>query len=210
MSKMTGCKYCGSLLLLLLLLGITPLTLAAKSLKVGVASGNSQQRKTVPSGKAVPVPDDWVVMEDKKKGYSFEVPKGTQYSSERSDNIDFFMATPPEPIAVSVLVMAFKDPKLTKEDLLKVAGGALEGFGGKNVKFGKLTELSDDYSLATYTAVNAEGGTVRGKVLVATDVTDNYVMLVGAEDADFKANEKIIDEIWGSFSMRSGGASGKS
>lgn len=36
------------------------------------------------------------------------------------------------------------------------------------------------------------------------------VMAVGTEESEFKANEKIIDEIWGSFSMQSGGASGKS
>ena len=40
------------------------------------------------------------------------------------------------------------------------------------------------------------------------DVTDNYVMIVGTEEAKFAANEKIIDMIWGSFEMWSGGASG--
>jgi general stress protein 26 len=43
-----------------------------------------------------------------------------------------------------------------------------------------------------------------------TDVSDNYVMLLGTPEAEYKENEKIIDEIWGSFTMRSGGASGGS
>jgi hypothetical protein len=43
-----------------------------------------------------------------------------------------------------------------------------------------------------------------------TDVSDYYVMLLGTPEAEYKENEKIIDEIWGSFTMRSGGASGGS
>jgi hypothetical protein len=42
------------------------------------------------------------------------------------------------------------------------------------------------------------------------DVSDNYVMLLRTDDAEYKENEKIIDGIWGSFTMRSGGASGAS
>jgi hypothetical protein len=36
------------------------------------------------------------------------------------------------------------------------------------------------------------------------------VMLLGTDEKEFAANEKIMDEIWGSFSMRSGGYSGNS
>ena len=46
------------------------------------------------------------------------------------------------------------------------------------------------------------------RILVGTDVTDNYVMILGAEDAKFAANEQIIDEIRVGFEMWSGGASG--
>ena len=45
--------------------------------------------------------------------------------------------------------------------------------------------------------------------MVGTDVTDNYVMILGTDPDKFAANEKIIDEIWGSFEIWSGGASGK-
>jgi hypothetical protein len=166
--------------------------------------------KTVPAAKIVPVPENWVTMEDGQKGYSFEVPEGTEHHNERSNGVDVFIAALPKPSEVGVMVMAFKDPSLTKDDLVKVASGALEGLGAKNVKIGNLTELSADYSLASYTALNEDGKPVKGKVLVATDVTDNYVMLVGAEEPQYQANEKIIDQLWGSFSMHSGGASGKS
>ena len=166
--------------------------------------------KTVPAAKVVPVPANWITMEDGQKGYSFEMPEGTEHHSEKSNGIDVFIAGTPKPSEVGVMVMAFKDPNLTKDDLVKVASGGLEGLGAKNVKIGSLTELSPDYSLASYTALNEDGKPVKGKVLVATDVTDNYVMLVGTEEPQYQANEKIIDQIWGSFSMHSGGASGKS
>jgi hypothetical protein len=59
-------------------------------------------------------------------------------------------------------------------------------------------------------SVDEKGKVTKGKVLVGTDVTDNYVMLLGADESEFTANEKIIDGIWGSFTMASGGASGSS
>jgi len=40
---------------------------------------------------------------------------------------------------------------------------------------------------------------------VGTDVTDNYVMILGAEVGKFAPNEEIIDAIRGSFEMWSGG-----
>ncbi len=166
--------------------------------------------KTVPAAKIVPVPANWITMEDGQKGYSFEVPEGTEHHNERSNGVDVFIAGLPKPSEVGVMVMAFKDPSLTKDDLVKVASGTLTELGAKNVKIGSLTELSADHSLATYTALNEDGKPVKGKVLVATDVTDNYVMLVEVEEPQYQANEKIIDQIWGSFSMQSGGASGKS
>jgi len=172
-------------------------------------SGSPTAAKTLPASKIVPAPANWITMADDRKGYSFEVPEGTEHSIEHSNGIDVFIASTPAPTAVGVMVMAFKDPSLSKADLVKVATGGLEGLGAKNVKIGELTELSDDYSLGAYTALNSEGKPVRGKVLVATDVTDNYVMVIGSEEPEYKANEKVIDEIWGSFSMQSGGSSGK-
>ena len=166
--------------------------------------------KTVPAAKIIPVPDNWITMEDGKKGYSFEVPEGTERHGEKANGVDVFIALTPKPSEVGVMAMAFKDPNLTKDDLVKVATGTLAELGAKNVKIGSLTELSEDYSLASYTALDEDGKPVKGKVLVATDVTDNYVMLVEVEEPQYQANEKIIDQIWGSFLMHSGGASGKS
>ena len=49
-----------------------------------------------------------------------------------------------------------------------------------------------------------------GTGVVATDVTDNYMLFVGGDADKFASNEKTIDEIWGSFGMYSGGFSGNS
>ena len=184
-------------------------TPAAKADAKASPAAKAEAKITVPASKIVPVPANWVTMSDDQKGYSFEVPEGTDRHTQTSKGVDMFLANTPEPSAVAVIVMAFKDPSLSKNDLVKVATGALEGLGAKNIKFGNLEELSADYSLGTYSAVNEHGKPVKGKVLVATDVTDNYVMLLGADEAEYKENEKIIDEIWGSFTMNSGGASGK-
>ena len=167
-------------------------------------------KKSVPAAKIVPVPENWIAMVDEEKGYGFKVPEGTHRENQNADGIDVFMAKTPEPSSVGVFVMAFKDKTLTKDDLLKFAEKFLEGLGEKNVKIGDLVELSDDYSLGTISSVDEKGKTTKGKVLVATDVSDNYVMLLGTDESEFKENEKIMDEIWGSFTMRSGGATGKS
>ena len=167
-------------------------------------------KKSVPAAKVVPVPENWIAMVDEEKGYGFKVPEGTHRENQNADGIDVFVAKTPEPSSVGVFVMAFKDKTLTKDDLLKFAEKFLEGLGEKNVKIGDLVELSDDYSLGTISSVDEKGKVTKGKVLVATDVSDNYVMLLGTDESEYKENEKIIDEIWGSFTMRSGGASGGS
>jgi hypothetical protein len=62
----------------------------------------------------------------------------------------------------------------------------------------------------TFTSTGDDGKPGKGKILVATDVTDNYLMFVGGDASKFESNEKTIDEIWGSFGMYSGGYSGNS
>lgn len=187
-----------------------PATTTTKAASPAAPVAKVAEKKTVPASKVVPVPANWITMSDDQKGYGFEVPEGTEHKTMNSEGMDIFFAKTAEPSSVSVFVMAFKDKTLTKDDLLKFASKFLENMAEKNIKIGDLTELSDDYSLATISSVDAKGKTTRGKVLVATDVSDNYVMLLGTDDAEYKENEKIIDGIWGSFTMRSGGASGAS
>jgi hypothetical protein len=184
--------------------------IAAGCSKAANTNTKAAGKKTLPAAKVVPVPANWIDMADEQKGYGFKVPEGTGHSTENFEGIDVFMATTPEPSLVYVLVMAFKDKSLSKADLLKFAERLLEGTKETNIKIGALTELSPDYSIATISSVDEKGKVTRGKVLVATDVSDNYVMLLGTPDAEYKENEKIIDEIWGSFTMRSGGKSGSS
>ena len=166
--------------------------------------------KMLPADKKVPVPQDWETYYDEAKGYQFEVPAGTESKSETVNGVDVFAATLPPPAKIAVMVVAFKNQKLTKDDLLETVKRILSGMGEKDIKIGAVKELSDDYDLVEVSSVDEKGETTKAKVLIATDVTDNYLVLVGSPQAEFAANEKIIDAIWGSFGMYSGGASGQS
>jgi len=157
-----------------------------------------------------PVPSDWVRLHDDVKGYEFMVPQGTQDKSETVEGVDVYLASVPAPYEIGVMVVAFKDKTLTKDDLLKRAENILKSLDEKDIKIDPAKELSDDYSLATFTSTGKDGKPGKGKILVGTDVTDNYIMLVGGDADKFGANEKTIDEIWGSFGMYSGGSSGNS
>jgi len=157
-----------------------------------------------------PVPSDWIRMYDDVKGYEFMVPQGTEHKSQTVEGVDIYMAAVPAPYEIGVMVVAFKDKTLTKDDLLKRAENILKGLGEKDIKLEPAKELNEDYSLLTFTSTGEDGKPGKGKILVATDVTDNYIMFVGGDADKFSANEKTIDEIWGSFGMYSGGSSGNS
>ncbi len=149
-------------------------------------------------------------MYDDAKGYEFMVPQGTKDKWETKDGVDVYTAAVPAPYDFAVMVVAFKDKNLSKDDLLQRATNILKAFGEKDIKFEPTKELNEDYSLVTFTSTGEDGKPGKGKILVATDVTDNYIMLVGGDADKFAANEKTLDEIWGSFGMYSGGYSGNS
>jgi hypothetical protein len=159
------------------------------------------------TAKSNPVPDSWVYVYDEVKGYGFSVPEGTTGGQQTYDGVDVYAATTPAPNEISIFVLAFKDKTLTKEDLLDQAVEFLEGLGVKATP-GKLKGESDDYAVADATTVDKDGNKEKQRILVGTDVTDNYVMILNTDESKFAANEKTIDEIWGSFEMWSGGASG--
>lgn len=164
---------------------------------------------TAKTAKNNPVPDNWIYIYDESKGYGFYVPEGTTGGSETADGVDTFLASTPAPSEIGIVVIAFKDKEMTKENLLDVAVKFLEEMG-ETVKPGSLTAESAEYAVAEATTTSKDGTKGKTKILVGTDVTDNYVMLLGTDESKFAANEKIIDEIWGSFEMWSGDASGDS
>lgn len=190
-----------------------PATNTANSSATPVASGSPKaaapkNEKKPPSTN--PVPSDWVRMYNDAKGYEFYVPAGTKDESQTVDGVDVYMANVPAPHDIGVMVIAFKDKTLTKDDLIKRAENVLKSMDEKDIKIDAGKELSEDYSLYTFTSTGKDGKPGKGKILVGTDVTDNYIMIVGGELDKFTASEKTIDEIWGSFGMYSGGASGNS
>ncbi len=187
-----------------------PAANTASSSPTTKSSTAAKTTKKLPENKANPVPADWITMSDEVKGYEFQVPKGTEHATDTTSGVDVYAANVPAPYDIGVLVFAFKDKTLTKDDLMKRVEAALTAMGEKDIKIGEATEISADYSIATISSVGKDGKTTKGKVLVATDVTDNYIMMVGTDADKYGANEKTIDEIWGSFGMYSGGSSGNS
>ena len=191
-----------------------PATNTANSSATPAASGSPKaaapkaNEKKPPSTN--PVPSDWVRMYNDAKGYEFYVPAGTKDESQTVDGVDVYMANVPAPHDIGVMVIAFKDKTLTKDDLIKRAENVLKSMDEKDIKIDPGKELSEDYTLYTFTSTGKDGKPGKGKILVGTDVTDNYIMIVGGELDKFTASEKTIDEIWGSFGMYSGGASGNS
>lgn len=154
---------------------------------------------TAKTAKSNPVPSDWIYVFDEAKGYGFSVPAGTTGGQETSEGVDTFLASTPAPSELGIVVISFKDKEMTKENLLDVAVKFLEGMG-ETVQAGKLTDQSDDYSTAEATTM-ADGKKGKAKILVGTDVTDNYVLIIGGDEDKYTANLKTIDEIWGSFEM---------
>jgi hypothetical protein len=181
---------------------------AKPAASTSTASASPKAEKKAPSTN--PVPADWIRMHNDAKGYEFQVPQGTKDSQDTKDGVDVYIASVPAPYEIGAMVVAFKDKTLSKEDLLKRAENVLKAFGEKDIKMEPAKELSDDYSLVTFTSTGDDGKPGKGKILVATDVTDNYIMIVGGDADKFASNEKTIDEIWGSFGMYSGGYSGNS
>lgn len=180
----------------------TPKTDSSKSV---VQNEKKPEGSAKTAKKEVPVPADWVHLYDEGKGYGFSVPAGTTKETGNEGGIDFSALTTPS--GIDIFALAYKNKKLTKEDLLRDAVAFLQGMGQK-VTPGTLKAESDDYAIADATTVLEDGGKGKLRIMVGTDVSDNYVLILGTETDKFAANEKIIDEIWGSFEMWSGGASG--
>lgn len=162
--------------------------------------------KTV--NKTIPVPKNWEYIFDKKKGYGFYVPAGSTLETNTYKGVNVAVLTTPAPTKIDIFVLAFKDKTLTKDDLLETAVLFLEELG-QEVTPGELQAESEDYAIADATTVHPELGKGKLRILVGTDITDNYIMIIGTTVKNFDANEKTIDTIWGSFEMWSGGASGK-
>lgn len=165
------------------------------------------EKKGVPSDKKAAVPTDWVTFSDTNKGYEFQVPASNSSKDYTVGQVAVFEVEVKQP-QLHVMQASYKDKTLTRENLVEDAKDMLEMMGDKDVMTGKLEPLGDDYGLAVFTSTSKDGSKLQGKILVATDVTDNYVTIITSDAKSYPANEKTIDAIWGSFAMYSGGASG--
>lgn len=182
-------------------------------LKPGEKPANTPANsKAVPEGKKVPVPADWVSVYDQNRGYEFQVPDNTKDDWQSvDDDTDVYVALLPDPAKVVVMVVAYSDSDSEKDKILVKAKSILEKMGEKDIKFNDTKEeLNDDYYLVEFSSQDSKGEKTKGKLLVGVDVNDNFLMFVASPETEYKNNEKVIDEVWSSFRMYSGGLSGNS
>ncbi len=163
--------------------------------------------KTVHS--TIAVPKNWDYIYDKKKGYGFYVPAGSVAETVKESGVEVMIINTGEPTNIDIFVLAYKDKTLTKDDLILDALDFLSEMGQTVTPIGDLRAESEDYAVGDALTVLEDGSKGKLRILVGTDITDNYIMIIGASTKNFAANEKTIDLIWGSFEMWSGGASGK-
>ena len=157
-----------------------------------------------------PVPGSWERMVDDVKGFAFSVPEGSESKQESQGGVDVFMAVVPKPHDIAVMAVVYKDASKTKDDLSQNVVEIIQGMGDTDVNVESSEELNDDYSLLTITSKDDQGAATKSRALVATDITDNYILIVASPATEFDANADTVDAIWGSFEMFSGGASGGS
>lgn len=108
---------------------------------------------TAKTVKKNPVPADWTYVYDEDKGYGFALPAGSEGETDTIEGVDVFSATTPAPSKIDVFVLAYKDGKRTKEDLLNDAVEFLEGLGQKIIP-GQLKAESDVYAVADASTVD--------------------------------------------------------
>ena len=186
---------------------------APKAAAGAKAKPDKAHKKSLPAEKTRPVPADWTELSDDVRGFSFSVPSGSKGDAQDKGGVGVFVAVLPKPHDnVLTMVVAYKDAKKSLDDLEKDAVTLItKVFDETGVKETGKKDLTDDYRVIDFTSED-EKTKVKShwKALLATDVTDNYVMVVGTPEAEFKKNEPTIDELWGSFDMWSGGSNGDS
>ena len=190
-------------------------SMAAPTTKAAAVKPDKAHKKSLPAAAMVhPVPADWTELSDDGRGFSFSLPKGSTGKGEDKNGVGVFVAQAPAPNDKMItMVMAYKDAKKTLDDLDKQAEELImKAMDEKDVKKGTSKDLTEDYRLTEFTSEDAKDPKIKShwKVLAGTDVTDNYLLVIGTLESEFKANEPTMDEIWGSFDMYSGGASGES
>ncbi len=163
--------------------------------------------KTV--NKSIPVPKNWDYLYDQKKGFGFYVPSTAETETVKEGGVDVMVINTGAPTNLDIFVIAYKDKTLTKADLLEDALEFLAEMGQKVTPIGDLKGESANYAVGDALTVLEDGTKGKLRILVGTDISDNYIMIIGSDTKNFAANEKTIDTIWGSFEMWSGGASVK-
>lgn len=175
---------------------------STKMLKLSEKPASNTKYNAIPENKRVAVPQEWLVVYDENRGYEFRVPEGTKEEWQSFDDTEIYIANLPVPTKVTLMVAAYKDEDTEKATILKKAQKILETLDQRNIQFNETKqEITRNYYIVKFSAVDEKNSIIKGKLLVGLDKTDNFLMFVTSPEANFKANEKIIDEIWSNFQM---------
>lgn len=173
---------------------------AIKYIKPGDSSPDIAKR-ALPAEKRTSVPADWQIVFDEARGYELALPQAAQGNVEKINNVEVFVAKLPAAAKAEVMVATYREKPLTKEELLANAKKLLVDRGATEIETGKSEKINDDYELVELNAKNREGQVTKIKLLLATDGKDNYLLFASSPEADFSTNEKMLNEILGSFAM---------
>ena len=159
------------------------------------------RRRAIPAGKAAPVPTEWTTYTDEEKRYQLRLPKGALTDSRVVDGFDRFIASVPEPRKEAVMIVTFRESRFSKDELLEAAKRTLEKVGEQNIKIDSRIKINDDFELVNVSSAASGGPVTHLKLLLGTNDTNNYIVIIGSVEPYFKADEREIDSIWGSFVM---------
>ena len=152
------------------------------------------------------LPSEWEERDHTEKGFSFWVPKGVKESQATKEGVDVYIAQLPAPHdKVGVFVVAFKDPAKKFPEMTAMTEKILKDMDSPtDYKLVKTEEVNDAYQVLTITYKDKDGKANYVQALLALDVTDRYIMMVGT-DGDPKPEEETIDTILANFEMYASG-----
>jgi type IV secretory pathway VirB10-like protein len=152
------------------------------------------------------VPTEWEERDHEEKGFSFWVPKGVKESQDSADGVDVYVAQLPAPHdKIGVFVMAFKDPAKKFPELTKITEDLIKKVDtGTEYKVEKTVEINDSYQVLEISYKDKAGKKNSVKALMALDVSDRYIMIVGGE-GELKDSEETVDTILANFEMYASG-----
>ena len=146
-------------------------------------------------------PKEWMRFFDDVRLFEFYAPANSTMKDDSSDGVGAWTITPPQPSAFDIYLFAWKDPDVSQDDLIAKASEFQKRGGATEVKVDHIEKVNDYSQIADYTVTEKDGTKRQGDILVFTDVTDNYMLFIEADNDKYQANKDTMDAVWQSFGL---------